>query len=162
MEIFIEEYTADDLPEMLRIWNDVVLAGQAFPQDTPETMASGREFFARQDFCGVAKDREGDVLGLYILHPNNVGRCRHICNASYATERKARGKGIGRMLVEDSLARAKGLGYRIMQFNAVTSDNTAANALYPKLGFVELGTIPGGFQRPDGSFQDINLYYKLL
>jgi len=42
---------------------------------------TGKAFFASQSYCGVAED-EGKVVGLYILHPNNVGRCGHICNAS--------------------------------------------------------------------------------
>lgn len=158
----IEPYRDEDIPQMIGIWNEIVEAGQAFPQETPETEASAREFFASQSFCGVARDDGGNMVGLYILHPNNVGRCGHICNASYAVSSNQRGHGIGKALVEHSLAKAKKLGFRIMQFNAVTADNSAANALYPKLGFTRLGTIPAGFHRPDGSWQDINLYYRIL
>lgn len=44
----------------------------------------------------VAKaEEDGKVYGLYILHPNNVGRCGHICNASYAVSSDARGRHIG-------------------------------------------------------------------
>lgn len=158
----IREYSEADLPAMLKIWNDVVDAGFAFPQEKAETMESGREFFASQSHCAVAEDESGGIVGLYILHPNNIGRCGHICNASYAVAPQAQGRGVGKMLVEDSLARAKRLGFRIMQFNAVVTDNIAANKLYAKLGFQRLGTIPGGFRRPGGGFQDINLYCKIL
>ena len=61
------------------------------------------EFFGLQTHCGVAVE-DGRVLGLYILHPNNVGRCGHIANASYAVSSAARGKGVGRALIEDSIA----------------------------------------------------------
>ncbi|MBD5553469.1 MAG: GNAT family N-acetyltransferase [Desulfovibrio sp.] len=148
-----------DLPEMLAIWNDVVAAGQAFPQENPEHDGS---FFAAQSYCGVARDESGQVHGLYILHPNNIGRCGHICNASYAVRRDSRGMGIGRRLVEDSLITAKRLGFRIMQFNAVAADNESANRLYRDLGFTQLGAIPQGFRRPDGSYVPINLYYRPL
>lgn len=148
-----------DLPEMLAIWNDVVAAGQAFPQETPEQDGS---FFAAQSHCGVARDASGHVQGLYILHPNNIGRCGHICNASYAVRRDSRGKGIGRLLVQDSLAVARRLGFRIMQFNAVAADNEPANRLYRDLGFLPLGAIPQGFRRPDRSYVTINLYYRPL
>ena len=158
----IEAYKETDIPEMIAIWNEVVNAGQAFPQEKPETESSAREFFASQSFCGVARNEAGEMMGLYILHPNNVGRCGHICNASYAVSANRRGQGAGRALVEHSLATAKKLGFRIMQFNAVATDNAAANTLYPKLGFSRLGTIPEGFRRPDGSWQDINLYYRKL
>ena len=84
MEIKIRKYEKQDLPEMIRIWNEVVEDGIAFPQLKVLTEESGREFFAQQTYCGVAEDETEEVLGLYILHPNNVGRCGHICNASYA------------------------------------------------------------------------------
>ncbi len=162
MDVSVEEYSEKDLPEMTRIWNEIVKAGQAFPQEEMETLEGARHFFARQSHCGVARNEQGQVVGLYILHPNNVGRCSHICNASYAVAPWARGTGTGKRLVLDSLEKARKLGFRIMQFNAVASANASANALYKKLGFMELGTIPGGFRRPDGSYQDINLYYKPL
>ncbi len=55
-----------------------------------------RCFFAGQTFSAIAEDVDtGKVYGLYILHPNNVGRCSHICNASYAVRQDARGLHIG-------------------------------------------------------------------
>lgn len=163
MSIVVEEYGPADVPEMLAIWNEVVADGLAFPQDQPETSESIGEFLRGQSYCGVARDTENNrILGLYILHPNNVGRCGHIANASYAVSAQARGMGLGARLVRDSLAQAKRLGFRIMQFNAVTTDNPAANRLYQSLGFQKLGTIPGGFRRSDNEYQDINLYFYTL
>ena len=66
---------------------------------------------------------DGKVVGLYILHPNNVGRCGHIANASYGVSRDCRGRGVGRALVEDSLAACGALGFRLLQFNAVVASN---------------------------------------
>lgn len=162
MKSRVRRYRDSDLPAMREIWNEVVNAGQAFPQERPESVESAREFFQSQTYCGVAENARGEITGLYILHPNNIGRCGHICNASYAVAANERGKGTGRLLVEDSLRIAGKAGFRIMQFNAVASDNLAANSLYSSLGFVLLGSVPGGFRRPDGSFQEINLYYRAL
>ena len=69
---------------------------------------------------------------------------------------------IGEALVKDSLAQAKALGFRIMQFNAVVAFNTHARHLYERLGFTQLGTIPGGFRLDDGTYADIYPYYKTL
>ena len=96
---------------------------------------------------------------MYILHPNNVGRCGHIANASYAVASASRGRHIGGALVEDSLAQARSLGFRLMQFNAVVDANTHARRLYERLGFRPLGRIPGGFLMKDGHYEDIWLYY---
>ncbi len=96
MEIIVRAWEERDIPDMVRIWNEVVEEGIAFPQEELLTIQSGTEFFASQTYNGVAVDQEtGRVLGLYILHPNNVGRCGHICNASYAVSGGSRGLHIG-------------------------------------------------------------------
>ena len=77
----------------------------AFPQEELLDASSGAAFFAEQTCTAVAVDRQtGHIYGLYILHPNNVGRCGHICNASYAVEREARGLHIGEKLVSSGRA----------------------------------------------------------
>lgn len=157
----IRAYTEADLPAMAEIWNSVVEDGVAFPQTNCLTSSEAAEFFAAQSFSGVAEE-DGQILGLYILHPNNVGRCGHICNASYAVASRARGRGLGEALVRHCLDKAKELGFGILQFNAVVSSNTPALNLYRKLGFTQLGTIPGGFLMKDGSYQDIIPHYKKL
>ena len=78
-KIIVRKYEEKDLPAMIRIWNEVVEDGVAFPQEECLDEKTGAEFFAAQTYTAVAENREnGQVLGLYILHPNNVGRCGHI------------------------------------------------------------------------------------
>ena len=154
----IRKYGMDDLPSMIAIWNEVVNEGIAFPQEDLLDAESGAMFFAAQSYCGVA-DNNGTILGLYILHPNNVGRCGHICNASYAVSSEVRGKHIGEHLVKDCLKRGKELGFRVLQFNAVVETNIHARHLYERLGFRQLGTIPGGFRMKDGYYENICPYY---
>jgi ribosomal protein S18 acetylase RimI-like enzyme len=105
---------------------------------------------------------EGKVAGLYILHPNNVGRCGHICNASYAVSSACRGLHIGEKLVLDCLEQGRAHGFRVLQFNAVVESNVHARHLYERLGFVRLGTIPGGFRMKDGHYENICPYYREL
>ena len=105
--MLIRKYENDDISQMISLWNEVVEDGIAFPQEELFTEETGAEFFASQSYCGVAVDGSGEVVGLYILHPNNVGRCGHICNASYAVSSKCRGQHIGEKLVLDCIARAK-------------------------------------------------------
>ncbi len=163
MDIEIKEYKETDLKAMIQIWNEVVEDGVAFPQEELLTDESGKEFFGAQTYSAVAKDKEsGEVYGLYILHPNNVGRCGHICNASYAVSSKSRGLHIGEKLVKDCLIQGKEHGFRVLQFNAVVASNIHARHLYERLGFKQLGTIPGGFRMKDGHYEDICPYYHVL
>ena len=163
MNIIVREYTEADVAAMNEIWNEVVRDGIAFPQTEELNRHSGAKFFAEQTYCGVAEEADsGQLLGLYILHPNNVGRCGHICNASFAVSGAARGQKIGEKLVRDCLVQGKKCGFRILQFNAVVKTNTAARHLYEKLGFMPLGVIPGGFLMKDGHYEDICPYYHEL
>lgn len=154
----VRKYESGDLPEMIAIWNEVVDEGNAFPQEERLNEKTGAEFFAGQSYCGVAVD-EGKVCGLYILHPNNIGRCGHICNASYAVTGEKRGLHIGEQLVLDCIKQARTLGFGILQFNAVVATNVHARHLYERLGFTQLGTIPKGFRLKTGEYEDICPYY---
>ena len=105
------------------------------------------EFFKSQSYTGIAYDEEtGDIVGLYILHPNNVGRCGHICNASYAVKSTQRGKHIGEILVTDCLKKQRKsvtVYFNLMLLSQLINMHLNYNK---KLGFVQLGVIPKGFR----------------
>jgi L-amino acid N-acyltransferase YncA len=163
MEFEIRKYTQQDLAQMIDIWNEVVDAGNAFSQTNHLSEENAADFFCSQTFTGVAENQiTGEILGLYILHPNNIGRCGHLANASYAVRKNARGKHIGSRLISHSLQQAKDCGFRIMQFNAVVRSNDCAIKLYEQFGFTRLGVIPKGFLLKDEKYDDIILYYKTL
>lgn len=157
----IRKFEDKDLPAMISIWNEIVEEGIAFPQEELLDMTSGKAFFESQTYTGVA-EIDGNIAGLYILHPNNVGRCGHICNASYAVSSKLRGQHIGEKLVLDCLEQGAKHGFSVLQFNAVVESNTHARHLYERLGFKQLGTIPGGFRMKDGHYENICPYYHPL
>ena len=161
--ITVREYRSQDMDEAMDIWNEVIREGIAFPQLDELTGQTADEFFREQSYTGIAEDDEtGEVVGLYILHPNNVGRCGHICNTSYAVKSGKRGLHIGEKLVKDSLSVGARLGFRILQFNAVVASNIHALHLYKRLGFTQLGRIPKGFRMKDGHYEDIILHYIVL
>ena len=162
-DIIVREYKEEELTELIRIWNEVVEDGVAFPQEELLDEKTGKDFFAGQTYTAAAIDKAtGKIYGLYILHPNNVGRCGHICNASYAVDKSARGLHIGEKLVKDCLEQGKKHGYRVLQFNAVVASNVHARHLYERLGFKQLGVIPEGFRMKDGHYEDICPYYHTL
>lgn len=161
MGVTIREYRREDIAFLTEIWNQVVEEANAFPQVVPMKETEAQEFFEAQTYTGVA-EQNGEPVGLYILHPNNIGRCGHIANASYAIRRDIRGQMAGERLVRDSLRIAKEKGFRLMQFNAVVSTNKVAIHLYEKIGFQRLGVIPEGFLLGDGTYTDIILFYYKL
>ncbi|WP_294372534.1 GNAT family N-acetyltransferase [uncultured Clostridium sp.] len=163
MSIEIRKYEEKYIKEAINIWNEVVEDGVAFPQLDFLTEENGNEFFKEQSFTGIAYDDDTDeIVGLYILHPNNIGRCGHICNASYAVKKEMRGHHIGEILVTHCIEKGSELGFKILQFNAVVASNKYALRLYEKLGFIKLGTIPKGFLMKDGTYEDIIPHYHML
>ena len=154
MNIQIRAYQSKDAASAAQIWNEVVTDGNAFPQDTEMTANVANLFFQEQTYTGIAENADThEILGLYILHPSN---------ASYAVRKNIRGLHIGEKLVLDCLQKAKENQFRILQFNAVVATNTPALHLYERIGFKKLGTIPGGFRMPDGTYEDIIPHYYLL
>lgn len=161
--IIIKPYEKGHCQATMEIWNSVVREGIAFPQLVELTSENADDFFTSQSFTGVAVDGETDeVVGLYILHPNNVGRCGHIGNTSYAVKEGLRGLHIGEKLVKHSLQTGAQCGFRLLQFNAVVASNIHALHLYKRLGFTQLGRIPQGFLMKDGHYEDIILHYIKL
>ena len=135
MSIKVREFNENDIQAANEIWNEVVEDGVAFPQEEYLTERSGLEFFKSQSYTGIAYDEEtGDIVGLYILHPNNVGRCGHICNASYAVKSIQRGKHIGEKLLESMRDYLKSNGCEKIMI-AVFGYNENAIKFYERNGY---------------------------
>jgi ribosomal protein S18 acetylase RimI-like enzyme len=73
----------------------------------------------------------------------------HVASASFMVGAAARGRGVGRALVDDAVAWARAAGFHGMQFNAVAETNEAAIALYRSIGFSIVGTVPEAFDHPE-------------
>ena len=157
MEII--KYNKKYIKEVIKIWNETIEEGIYFPQiEILSNEEEGDKYFNSQDYTGIAVYND-KVFGVYILHPNNIGRCGHISNASYAVSKESRGKGIGEDLVRDSMEQGKKLGYKILQFNAVVISNINAHKLYKKIGFNEIGIVKNGYMNKNNEYEDIVLYY---
>jgi len=157
--IELRKFKEEDLSAAAELWNSVIEAGDCFPGDKILSHDEITAMFAEQTEV-VCAFIASELVGLYILHPNGIGRLAHIANASYAVKDLHRGKGIGKTLVADSIAKAKEKGFRGLQFNAVTAHNYGAIALYLKLGFKIIGTIAGGYRLARDKYQDTIIFLK--
>jgi len=159
MDIEMRTINQADLKQAAEIWNFIVAEANSFPGDQLLCADQAAAMFADQTetICACCGE---EVVGLYILHPNNIGRCGHIANASFAVKEAYRGKGIGRLLVQDCLTRSKENGFKGLQFNAVVSTNYPAITLYLKLGFKIIGTIKDGYRLKDNSYVDTLVFLK--
>jgi L-amino acid N-acyltransferase YncA len=102
------------------------------------------------------------ILGTYILRPNQSGGGSHVANAGFMVSASAREQGLGRAMAEHCLSEARRLGFRAMQFNYVISTNTAAIRLWQDLGFEIVGTLASAFRHPDKGYVDVYVMYRSL
>lgn len=160
--IHIRRAVPDDWPAIWRIFSAVVGAGDTytFAPDTSE--AEARRLWIGDGYITCVAEREGDIVGTYLVKPNQPGLGAHVANAGYMVRPDAFGGGIGAALCEHSLAEARAAGYRAMQFNAVVSTNTRAVALWQRFGFRVIGTVPEGFRHARLGYVDLFIMFREL
>jgi len=173
-------------PDRDAIWNifhDVVAPGDTYALDpnisredalaywfAPGTHAYVAERDALEDGVAVPGKPTASatitcarqVLGTYILRPNQSGGGSHVANAGFMVSTSARGQGIGRAMAKHCLSEARRLGFRAMQFNYVIATNTAAICLWQDLGFEIVGTLANAFRHPDKGYVDVYVMYRSL
>ena len=93
---------------------------------------------------------------------NWPGRAKHVANAGFTVAPEWRGKGLARLLGETMLDHARGLGFRIVIFNLVFSENHVSHRLWTQLGFRELATLPQAVRKDDGTYQDAHIMFRSL
>ncbi len=159
--IIIRQAEKTDIPAIREIYNSITEEGRAFPG---EKLFSPEEFDEYLDHytCCYTALIDDEVVGGYILKPNNVDRAGHTANGTYFVREDMRGKGIGLELGKHSLTAAKELGFTAMQFNAVVEPNKASIAIWKKLGFTEVGMIPDGFRYADEGYVNMFIFHKKL
>ena len=110
----------------------------------------------------VAVDAIGAVVGTYFIKPNQPGLGAQVCNCGYVVAPAARGKGIAAAMCVHSQTEALSLGFSAMQFNLVVATNVGAIALWKKLGFAVMATLPCAFAHQRLGLVDALVMYKLL
>lgn len=145
------------------IWHDIVSTGDTYAYDPADPSERARQSWLAPapHEAWVAED-DGEIVGTYHLGPNHSGPGSHVANASYMVAAASRGRGVGRLMVEHSIARAREAGYLGMQFNAVAETNVHAIALYERLGFVTVGVVPRAFRHPEQGLVGLHVMYRDL
>lgn len=144
----IRPATPADLDAITEIYADAVTNGTASYELEPPTRAEmARRLEALQDggFPYVVAESEGRVMGYAYAGPFRPRPAyRFIVENSIYVAPDAKGRGLGRLLLERLIAEAERLGFR--QMIAVIGDGHAGSAsvkLHERLGFRHGGRLEG-------------------
>ena len=147
------------------IWNifhEIIAAGDTYAFDPQMPREEALAYWFRADTHTYVAERNGGVVGTYILRPNQSGPGSHVANAAFMVAPDAEGAGVGRRMAEHCLSEARRRGFRAMQFNFVISTNVRALHLWNQLGFKIVGTLPGAFRHPEKGYVDVYVMYRSL
>jgi L-amino acid N-acyltransferase YncA len=159
-QLRIRRATDADWPDIWAIFHAVVATGDtyAYPPDMSEPDA--RQTWLGAGMATYVAERGAEIVGTYVLKPNQPGLGAHVANAGYMVRPGEFGGGIGTAMAEHSLVEAQAAGYRAMQFNAVVSTNLRAVDLWRRLGFTVIGTVPGGFRHAKLGYVDLLIMFR--
>ncbi len=135
------------------------------PEEVTLTEEQERDFLKaiNSDPCGmmILAEVEGKLAGNCSLTISPTLRRRHRATVGIALYRQYWGLGLGPIMLEalEGTARQKGVCCLELEVDA---QNTRAIALYEKLGYETLATIPDGARMKDGAGHDLLLMRKTL
>jgi phosphinothricin acetyltransferase len=147
MSISVRESLPGDVPALTAIYGDAVRHGLAsFEYDPPDTTEMARR---RDGVLGagypylVAADASGQVLGYaYVSAYRPRQAYRFTVENSIYVAPEAKGKGVGRILLQALIARCTQEGYRLIVAVIGDSANAASIGLHAACGFKHAGLLP--------------------
>jgi GNAT superfamily N-acetyltransferase len=156
-----------DFKALAQLLLDAVESGAAVSFLAPLTEPRAEEWWrktisaAHSRSIFLAARDAGNIIGSVQLHPawapNQPQRAEI---AKLLVHRRARGRGMGKRLMQAIEAEARRAGFRLLTLDA--KRGAVAETLYRNTGWQAVGTIPEYALDPDGTPHDAVIFYKEL
>jgi L-amino acid N-acyltransferase YncA len=160
--MIIRPARATDFEAMWRIFQAVVATGTSYVFNPDTGRDDALAYFVGPGIASWVAEDEDQVVGMYKLVPNRRDRGSHVANASFMVDPGHAGRGVGTAIGLHSLHEARRAGFLAMQFNFVVSTNTRAVALWQRLGFEIVGTVPKAFRHSTLGLVDVYVMHRFL
>ncbi len=131
----------DDLPQLLDIYNDVILHTTAVYDYEPHTLEMRRQWFEtkqQQGFPVFVAEDDGVVVGFSSIGPFRAWAAyKYTVENSIYVKADCKGKGIGKILLQPLIEASKTLGMHTI-VAGIDASNTASINLHKQFGFTEV------------------------
>nr|WP_255682292.1 GNAT family N-acetyltransferase [Luteimonas sp. BDR2-5] len=158
----IRETDAAGFARAWPVFRDVVASGDTYAYAPDITLAEARALWTTPPARCFVAERDGRIVGLSLLKPNQPGLGDHVANAGFMVAADARGQGIASALCEHAMAQARSAGFTAMQFNYVVASNAVAIRLWQRHGFAIVGRVPGAFRHARLGATDVLVMHRVL
>jgi len=131
----------DDLPQLLDIYNDIILHTTAVYDYEPHTLEMRKQWFEtkqQQGFPVFVAEEDGVIVGF-----SSIGSFRAWAAYKYSVENSiyvkadCRGKGMGKVLMQPLIEASKTLGMHTI-IASIDANNEASLKLHKSFGFQEV------------------------
>ena len=143
--MLIRPAAPQDLPAIHAIYTHHVMHGLASFEEVPPALEEIRcrfEEVTKQGFPYLVAEEKGEILGYgYCSLYRTRSAYRYTVEDSIYVKQGMQGKGVGKALLKELIARSEALGYR--QIIAVIGDSANAGSikLHASLGFARAGVL---------------------
>lgn len=159
----ITHATPEQFGDIWPFFQTILADGLTYAYPREVTFEQGKAiWFEKGRTVFIARDGSGQVLGTCYVRANRDGPAGHVANAGFMVAPAARGKGLAKRMGKFIIEQARHLGYRALQFNFVVSTNVHAVKAWQAIGMDIIGTIPEGYQLPNGQFVDAYIMFRKL
>lgn len=121
-----------------------------------------REFWFGDGIRPYVAERDGVVVAVYRLRAIRPGPGAHVGHASFLVDPPRRGRGVGSALAAHAIDEARRAGFHAMQFGFVPSTRIGSVALWRRLGFSIVGTLPGCYHDTEHGMVDAYVLHLAL
>ena len=139
--ISVKKATEGDLPQILDIYNDIILNTTAVYDYKPHTLEMRKQWFEtkkQQGFPVFVAEEEGKILGLSSIGPFRTWAAyKYSVENSVYVAQDQRGKGIGKMLLPPIIDAARQLNMHTV-IASIDASNEVSLKLHESFGFQEV------------------------
>jgi ribosomal protein S18 acetylase RimI-like enzyme len=160
--LVIREIGAGEFPGIWPLFQSVIATSETYSYPPDMRLEDAQALWTTTPSRTFLAQRDGRVLGCYLLKPNQPGLGDHVANAGYMVSADARGQGIASAMCEHSMDEARRAGFAAMQFNFVVASNEIAVKLWQRHGFAIVGTVPRAFRHATLGPTDIYIMHRFL